>query len=168
MRPSNPFPRLLLAVALTLPVAARPMPAQTTGVDSSKPFTLDSMKSYYRPILVFAPSATPDFIQQLKLLEGHGSEVTERDVVILPLPAKGGFFTGTHFNKAEAGHMTASEAAHAREQFHIEPTGLTVLLLGKDGEEKFRSQTPVTWDRLRELIDSMPMRQEEDKDRSKK
>jgi hypothetical protein len=36
-----------------------------------------------------------------------------------------------------------------------------VILIGKDGEEKLNSRTPVTVDQLEKLIDSMPMRKRE-------
>ena len=36
-----------------------------------------------------------------------------------------------------------------------------MILIGKDGEEKLSSRTPVPAERLKALIDSMPMRKTE-------
>ncbi len=142
--------------------------AQTTGVDPSKPFTLQSMKNYYRPVLVFAPSVTPEFQEQLRLLAAKKDQFAELDIVVLALPLTQDQPTGVVFNKAQEAHMTEADAAAARKRFHIAPGSFTVLVLGKDGEEKLRSATPVPWQRIDDLIESMPGRQDEVKDRTKK
>ena len=51
-----------------------------------------------------------------------------------------------------------------RKEFRIVPHQLTVVLIGKDGGEKFRSNDPVTIEKLDALIDAMPMRQQEVRD----
>ena len=47
-----------------------------------------------------------------------------------------------------------------RLHFKVEPADFLVVLIGKDGGEKLNSPNPVTMDRLRRLIDSMPMRRQ--------
>jgi hypothetical protein len=51
-----------------------------------------------------------------------------------------------------------------RRQFQVDDRRFTVVLLGKDGGEKFRSSKPVTIEKLDALIDAMPMRQQEVRD----
>lgn len=46
--------------------------------------------------------------------------------------------------------------------------GFLVILLGKDGEEKFRSPKPVALDKITKLIDEMPMRKDEVQEREEK
>jgi hypothetical protein len=48
-----------------------------------------------------------------------------------------------------------------RNQYKIAPEAFVLILIGKDGEEKFRSSTPVTIERINHIIDAMPMRQDE-------
>ncbi len=46
-------------------------------------------------------------------------------------------------------------------------TDFTVILIGKDGNEKLRTQNLLTADKLFALIDAMPMRKEEMRNREK-
>ncbi|MBA2433361.1 MAG: DUF4174 domain-containing protein [Chthoniobacterales bacterium] len=54
------------------------------------------------------------------------------------------------------------------ERFKLTGSSFAVLLLGKDGLEKFRSDEPVQAETLFRLIDSMPMRQEEQRSRERR
>ena len=57
--------------------------------------------------------------------------------------------------------LPEQEQILTRRRFDIAPTGFSALLIGKDGGEKFRSSQPVTLQKLNEIIDGMPMRQQE-------
>ena len=57
--------------------------------------------------------------------------------------------------------LTSADAQSARQRFGVEPGDFLVILLGKDGGEKIRSNKPVTLEMLTEIIDAMPMRQDE-------
>lgn len=46
-------------------------------------------------------------------------------------------------------------------KYNVTPDQFTLLLIGKDGGEKFRSAKPVEIETIFRLIDSMPMRQAE-------
>jgi hypothetical protein len=52
------------------------------------------------------------------------------------------------------------------ERLKLSGAGFTLLLIGKDGGEKLRSQNVVAPETLCRLIDSMPMRQEEMRERA--
>ena len=56
---------------------------------------------------------------------------------------------------------TGSEAASLRSRFHVAPGTFAVVLVGKDGGEKFRATHPVSAAELTTLVDAMPMRQQE-------
>jgi hypothetical protein len=51
-----------------------------------------------------------------------------------------------------------------RRQFCVDDREFTVALLGRDGDEEFRSHVPVTIEKLDALIDVMPMQQQEVRD----
>ncbi|QGX97795.1 DUF4174 domain-containing protein [Roseovarius faecimaris] len=98
-----------------------------------------------RPIVVLADSPQdPRFIQQMKFIEAELDELAERDVVVL---------TDTD----------PSANSALREALH--PRGFMLVLIGKDGMIKLRK--PVPWDvrEISRVIDKMPMRQQEIRDR---
>jgi Domain of unknown function (DUF4174) len=91
-----------------------------------------------RKLLLFGKGQLA-FQKQLQWLEIDSLGVTERDLKI----------EAVEFN---------SELA---KRFHIKSGEFTVLLIGRDGGEKYRTHEPVTTKRLFGTIDAMPMRQSE-------
>lgn len=147
---------------LLLAMATLSASAQHPGADSPAPVTLRSMQDHIRPLLVFAPSATPLVIEQLQALTHSIPDLRDRDVLIVPLLLNEDHKPiGAVLTPAIIGSMSAAEQAAARRRFHIQPNKFTVILIGKDGGEKLRSHTPISLDTLRSTIDAMPMRQEE-------
>ena len=113
--------------------------------------TLRSYRETTRPLLIFAPIAKdPRLRQQLALLAPFAPGLRERQLVLLTLVPDG--------SDALLGR---EEQARARQTYAITPDSFVVLLLGKDGGEKQRWTAPVAFPVLRDLIDSMPMRQDE-------
>jgi hypothetical protein len=154
--------RIHLIAALSV-LSAMPASAQSTGVDSPMPVTLDLLRDCYRPVLVFAPSTTHKFIQQMRSLAQGGVPMHERNLITVPLllhednKSWGVVFNGND----DIGQMPPAEQAAARRRFHVAPADFTVILIGKDGDEKLRSHQPISLNKLRSTIDAMPMRQEE-------
>ncbi len=107
--------------------------------------TLSAHQGKHRPVLVFANSNEDrDYLVQMRILSNANDGVTERDIVVYediagPLPST------------------------LREQF--EPEGFRLVLIGKDGGVKYTSDEPVSADELFSLIDAMPMRWREIRDR---
>jgi hypothetical protein len=131
--------------AVGLPAAA----AQTTGIVS-----LAELRNQSRPLLIFAPKPNdPQLEIQLRRLQADAATLAERGVVVIALPYQSPSTTSAQ--------LTDSEATAARRRFSIAPGDFAVILLGKDGSEKLRSLTPLTLDKLRNAIDTMPMRQNE-------
>ena len=116
--------------------------------------TLKEMRDRARPVLIFAP--TPDDPQlqiQLRTFEKHAPGLAERDITVVALPYRSPSPTPAT--------MTDDEADAARRRFHVTPADFVVILIGKDGGEKLRSVKPISFEKLAETIDTMPMRQEE-------
>ena len=98
-----------------------------------------------RPIVVFADSENdPRFEQQLALLQEQAAALAERDVVVL---------TDTD----------PSVTSDLRKK--LRPRGFMMVLIGKDGGIKLRKASP--WDvrEVSRVIDKMPMRQREVRER---
>jgi len=98
----------------------------------------------HRYILVFGPAAGDPIVKdQLELLSHNGAGLKERNLIV---------------------HSYLGEDPRFKE-FNVEANRFCVILVGKDGFEKFRSLEPVTAKHLYRLIDAMPMRQAEMKSR---
>jgi len=145
-------------------VALAVIPALSLGVSQSRN-TLASLRHDYRPLLVFGAPQSEQVVAQVKLLAEHVGELKERQVVVAPVrsgedePA-----AWTMFPAEEVVTLEPGEEAAARRRFHVAEGEFVVILIGKDGGEKLRSQTPVTMERLMKVIDAMPMRQKEARD----
>ncbi len=115
-----------------------------------------------RLLMVFAPSAQHAGYQNLtRELEGQTDEIIDRDLLV--------------FHVFEIGKSRISEtviskraAESLQRRFSIAPGQITVVLIGKDGGEKLRRETTVDLNEIFSLIDSMPMRQREMRERGKK
>jgi hypothetical protein len=98
-----------------------------------------------RPLVVFADSpADPRYVQQMAFLTERLDDLAERDVVVL---------TDTN----------ADEMTELRRK--LRPRGFMLALIGKDGSVYLRK--PLPWDvrEITRVIDKMPMRQQEIRDR---
>jgi hypothetical protein len=139
-----------------------PLYGQHSGVDSAAPVTLSSMQDRYRPVLVFAPHTTSRFRRQMQLLAKGMRGLHERDVIVVPMMLQDDDRPwGVVFDGGDLGEMPRDKQAVARQRFRVPARQFTVILIGKDGGEKLRSHTPLSFEHLRDAIDSMPMRQEE-------
>ncbi|MEL7279747.1 MAG: DUF4174 domain-containing protein [Pseudomonadota bacterium] len=106
---------------------------------------LDSLIWEKRPVIVFADSPNdPRFIQQMEFINDRLEELHERDVIVLTDTAKG-------------------EDTELRRK--LRPRGFMLTMIGKDGTVYLRK--PLPWDvrEISRVIDKMPMRQQEIRDR---
>ena len=91
-----------------------------------------------RQLLIFGANQ-PEFKSQLQLLKQDSVGMTDRDLLVYT------YKDGSSFHK----------------KYAVKPGQFTIILIGKDGGEKFRSYTVVKPETLFALIDSMPMRKAE-------
>ncbi len=145
---------LLLKVGLTVCAA---VPALTLTAQGST--LLRDMQDSSRPLLIFAGPTDPQVAQQYRLLAANAAGVQDRQVRIVlvttaPTPAQ-------PLPPAGTVSPTLQQQAALRTQFHVAQNSFAVVLIGKDGGEKFRSSTPISFATLTHIIDAMPMRQQE-------
>ncbi len=95
-----------------------------------------------RRLLILTPSKSREYTEQRDLFAGHEPGFEDRDLRI------------TLFTEDE-------EIKEARHRYGVPPGTFTLVLIGRDGGEKFRSEDPVSAEKLFERIDAMPMRQQE-------
>ncbi|GAC1649141.1 MAG: hypothetical protein NVS9B15_08220 [Acidobacteriaceae bacterium] len=125
--------------------------------------TLATYRKTSRVLLVFAPGDRDRrYRQQLTQLADHHADLHERDVVVLPIFLRQGMPVASDTLHAILGPgLPDDEQVVIRRRFGVAPKDFAVLLLGKDGGEKYRSAEPISIDHLDHLIDAMPMRQQE-------
>ncbi len=125
-------------ILLTLAVFGLTWPAAATDVSAP---SLADLKWVSRPIVIFADSpADPRLAQQIANFEARQTDLDDRDVVVI----------------VDTDPSTLSEL---RRKFR--PRDFTILVIGKDGEVKYRKPNPITVREVTRLIDRMPLRQQE-------
>ncbi|MBC7972119.1 MAG: DUF4174 domain-containing protein [Verrucomicrobia bacterium] len=106
-------------------------------------------------MLIFAPSKRiPVYQQQVQMWQADRANVNERDLKLVEV-------LGTGESRVDGKFLSAASVERLRQQFGVPVEEFAVILIGKDGTEKQRSQTPVDVAVLFRTIDAMPMRQQE-------
>ena len=152
--------RLLAAVSSSA-LFAMTLAAQTAPA-------LNALKDKSRVLLVFAPTdRNPLFQQQIALLDRHRDAMRERDLVVIPVLVQAGPTEGPDMVRTIHPPVASdAEQIDLRHRFHVPAGEFTVVLIGKDGGSKLTQHDPVTAERLEQVIDSMPMRRGEMKQKS--
>lgn len=96
--------------------------------------------SSYRQLLIFGDERNQHLInQQLILLKQYSKGVKERAIKVTVLERENSLFV----------------------KYDLSKTKFTVLLIGKDGTEKYRTNSILQMNNLFSIIDAMPMRKAE-------
>lgn len=121
--------------------------------------TLQEFRWKYRLVVLGAPSASDArYQQQYELLKAQDAGLIERDLRILSLLENG--------CSTLDGHPISDEsAARIRQQLEVEADLFSVRLIGKDGGVKVHERTVLPDGWLFAVIDGMPMRQREMRER---
>ena len=114
-----------------------------------------------RLLILFAPSEDAPIYQSFKeQLQRRTQEIRDRDLLIFHVLETGeGRLAHLPLNKGQVLFL--------RKKFSIIPGQLIVILIGKDGEVKLRGELPVELSEIFSVIDAMPMRQREMRERAK-
>ncbi len=138
----------IVAIAVAIAPVASAAPSSAGG--------LDAYRSKARPVLVFAPRhGDKQMIDQLGRLTAAGGELADRDMPVLVI-------TGDDVADLAGGDPTTRPSGkQLRKLYGVADGTFAVVLVGKDGGEKFRSDSLVEPARLTALVDAMPMRQNE-------
>ncbi|MBE0535559.1 MAG: DUF2867 domain-containing protein [Phycisphaerae bacterium] len=123
--------------------------------DGDKNILMEAYRWKNRPVLIFAPSREhPSFVQQRQWLSEVAAGVEDRDIVIIEVCGR---------DSSNAGRRAPgeNEQTSLRKRFDAPTDDFLFVLVGKDGTVKLKSHEPVAPAELFDLIDAMPMRQEE-------
>jgi hypothetical protein len=128
---------------------------------SAQSFDLDDHKWKDRVLLVFSPNTYNfDYRKQVKALNKSRDGINERDLKIYHILQE----TSTSV-KGEI--IEDDDADYLLSDFGVSSSDFTVILVGKDGTEKLRTNEFLQTDDLFDEIDAMPMRKLEMKDDGK-
>ncbi len=122
--------------------------SQVNAMDS-----LSELKWKNRVIIVFGSSAEPTLDRQIALLARQKEELEDRDLVVIRV--SGGEALPVH------GNASGLNAAAIRKDANVSGERFQIVLVGKDGGIKLRSDRIVESVEIFDLIDTMPMRRAE-------
>ena len=113
-----------------------------------------------RLLMVFSPSPDhSDYQSLLKEMQDRQNGLRDRDVLVFEIFEKGP-------SRLDNSPMPKDSVDFLRKKFSAGQGSFLVILIGKDGEEKMRRQK-VSLTEIFAVIDGMPMRQREMKERVK-
>jgi hypothetical protein len=137
---------------LVVAVSGIPAAAATSEID------LSDYRWKHRPLFIFAPSVTDaTFLELDKRLIQSVPEIEDRDMIIFRI------FEDSP-SRVSNKPMPPRDAEALRRRFGIETGRFTVVLVGKDGGVKWVAHRDADLQSIFNLIDSMPMRQQEMRD----
>ena len=114
-----------------------------------------------RLLLLFAPNRNhPLFDVLQKSIATQQTEVADRDLVIFEILESGA-------SRMDTSDIDPQVAQSLRDKFDVRPGRFTVILVGKDGGIKLNRQDQTRLEDIFALIDAMPMRLEEMRQKSR-
>ena len=114
-----------------------------------------------RLLFLFAPNRSHPLFERLqKSLTTQKAEVADRDMVVFEVLESGS-------SKMNMSGLDPQVAQSLREKFDVQTGRFAVILVGKDGGIKLNRRDPTQLADIFALIDAMPMRQEEMRQKSR-
>ena len=114
-----------------------------------------------RLLFLFAPNRShPLFDVLQKSIATQQAEVTDRDLVIFEILESG-------TSRMDTNDLDPQVAQSLRDKFDVNPGQFALILVGKDGSVKLNRQEQTRLEDIFALIDAMPMRMEEMRQKSR-
>ena len=138
---------LTMAIAAILPGSGRNAIAE--------PLDLSQFQWKNRLLFIFAPNRNHPLFEPLhKSLAAQKTEAADRDLVVFEILESGPSSVNTNYLDPQA-------AQKLRDKFDVQRGRFAVILVGKDGGIKLNRRDPTQLADIFALIDAMPMRQDE-------
>jgi len=119
---------------------------------------LDAYAWKNRLMIIFAPALQDWRLIDQRELNVHAIEgLKDRDMVIFAV-------AGENRINAELGPAPEIGGAALRQRFGVADDDFAIILVGKDGTEKYRAAEPVDLAVIFDIVDGMPMRRREMRD----
>ncbi len=130
--------------------------ASILSITASQGFAMDGLSDFNwknRVVLVFGDAGDQKVTRQISLLKRQKGELADRDMVVIQVSGQ-----QAHAVYGEAAVM---DAGSLKKSADVSGNGFHIVLVGKDGGVKLRSEHVVTDVEMFDLIDRMPMRRAE-------
>ncbi|MCV7420470.1 DUF4174 domain-containing protein [Mycobacterium yunnanensis] len=115
-----------------------------------------------RPLLIFAPTERdPRLVETQRRVDATRCDFLARDMVLGVLVAQGR-------STLDGQPVDAGQASRIAGQFGVDAGAFSVVLIGKDGGEKWRTSEVPDTTRIYDVVDGMPMRSREMNDGSRR
>jgi len=119
------------------------------------PMDLTQFQWKNRLLLIFAPDDNDSLFKKLQSeIIAQEAEVEDRDMIVFELLGLG----SSRMNRAL---LDQSKVDSIRRHFSVPQRSFKVILIGKDGGIKLKRNDQIDLETIFELIDSMPMRKDE-------
>lgn len=133
--------------------------ASSMATAAAKANDIEDLRWQYRPLIVSAPGGdTEDLARQRTILSGESDGLEERDMAVIVLDGA--------TVQSWLGPSVLATADAVRAQLGLPKDRFSVVLVGKDGGIKLRSADPVAVEQIFALIEGMPMRRREMRERA--
>jgi hypothetical protein len=144
---------MIKTVFLTLAVAV--LLSDFSQNANAEPLDLSQFQWKNRLLFLFAPNRNdPMFVSLHNSLSAQRAAVVDRDLVIFEILESDPSSMNTQ-------SLPSDSALFLRKQYNVNPGEFAVLLVGKDGAIKLKRQDETRLEDIFALIDAMPMRREE-------
>ncbi|WP_299015210.1 DUF4174 domain-containing protein [uncultured Photobacterium sp.] len=120
---------------------------------SGFPYPIDSIHWNHRSIVLFAP-------EKDEHVQAFIVETLMNDCLLQERDIKTVIITRDGFNQP-ANLFSPEDILLLRKKYNINSDGHTTILIGKDGQEKYRWGEETNWLYITELVDKMPLRKVE-------
>ncbi|WP_111510512.1 DUF4174 domain-containing protein [Mycobacterium kyogaense] len=108
-----------------------------------------------RPLVVFSPAGNdPRLTETLRRIDDSQCAFADRDMVLAVVVAGGS-------TTLDGAATDPGESDRLRQRYRVAPDAFTVVLVGKDGGEKWRTDEVPDLEVVYSVIDGMPMRSRE-------
>lgn len=136
---------------------APPAPHIAEALPAPAPFSQNpilQLQGNAGALILFAPDThDPTLRKQMALLHGHDLELSKRNTVFVPVITRRNSREEVAFGE-NIDPGTYPDQLSARQHFGIHTNDFAVVLLDKDGTERFRSVTPVPITTIETTIDA--------------
>lgn len=158
-KPSFPKGKTVYSMILALIIVSSIFASQNA---SAMDLNIEDFQWKKRLLLIFSPHrADPLFKSLANEISSRPGDAEDRDLVIFEI-------LESEDSKMSSGKLEPQKSASIRERFEIPNNTFTVILLGKDGGIKLKRSDHVRLEEIFRLIDSMPMRQDEMRQKDRK
>jgi hypothetical protein len=119
------------------------------------PMDLTQFQWKNRLLLIFAPDENDSFFKKLQSeIIAQKAEVEDRDLLVFEVLGRGS-------SRINTTHLNQVNVDSIRRRFSVPQRSFRVILIGKDGGIKLKRDDQTNLEAIFELIDSMPMRKDE-------